>query len=264
MLRWGPPGGLNPIDVPWGLRFSVSPVVWTWSSHHRSSGLTFGLGTKIPQAGHWGFLLSPLVSMVPYRCLVGVLLLLTYFLLIFIYVHLCFFTSPVSHMWPDREANVQGFWKFKCWITTEMQTEAGLKAVEPEATQEGKEWAHGWDGTAPDDRVYSVTNWEKSKWNALWFLYTGTKCWRHLKKLELSSSGKNRRQQAKKTGKMDGSQGANGWQLTLNLNGSFTNYDSCETCTVNILGVQEKLFFLFQYCHGNHLLKTLAIFCQRT
>ena len=37
-------------DIPWGLRLSVSPAVWTRTSPHRSSGLTFGLGTKIPQA----------------------------------------------------------------------------------------------------------------------------------------------------------------------------------------------------------------------
>ena len=50
MLRWGPPGGHTPIDIPWHLRFSVSLAVWTQSSHHRSSGPTSGLGTKILQA----------------------------------------------------------------------------------------------------------------------------------------------------------------------------------------------------------------------
>ena len=36
--------------IPWGLRSSVSPVVQTWSSHHRSSGMTPSLWTKILQA----------------------------------------------------------------------------------------------------------------------------------------------------------------------------------------------------------------------
>ena len=31
---------LTPMNIPWGLRFSVSPVVRTRSSHHRSFGLT--------------------------------------------------------------------------------------------------------------------------------------------------------------------------------------------------------------------------------
>ena len=56
VLRWGTPWDLTPKNIPWGLRFSVSPVVWTQSSHHRSFGLTLGLGTKIPQAASslWG------------------------------------------------------------------------------------------------------------------------------------------------------------------------------------------------------------------
>ena len=37
------------INIPWGLRFSVSPVVWTQHSHQRSLGATSGLGTKILQ-----------------------------------------------------------------------------------------------------------------------------------------------------------------------------------------------------------------------
>ena len=36
VLRLGPPGGLTPNNSPWHLMFSVSPAVWTWSSHHRS------------------------------------------------------------------------------------------------------------------------------------------------------------------------------------------------------------------------------------
>ena len=47
-------GRLTPIDIPWGLRLSVSPAVWTWSSHHRSSGPTSSLGTKIPQTSWHG------------------------------------------------------------------------------------------------------------------------------------------------------------------------------------------------------------------
>ena len=59
MLRCGPPAGLTAIDIPWGLRFSVSPVVWTQSSHQRSSDPTSNLGTKIPQAGpRWPSLVS--------------------------------------------------------------------------------------------------------------------------------------------------------------------------------------------------------------
>ena len=47
--RWEPPEDLTPSNIPWSLRFSVSLGIWTQSSHHRSSGLTPGLGTKIPQ-----------------------------------------------------------------------------------------------------------------------------------------------------------------------------------------------------------------------
>ena len=47
--RWEPPEDLTPSNIPWSLRLSVSLAIWTQSSHHRSSGLTPGLGTKIPQ-----------------------------------------------------------------------------------------------------------------------------------------------------------------------------------------------------------------------
>ena len=42
------------MNIPLGLRFSVSPVVWTWNSHHRSFHLTPGSAQiKILQAA-WG------------------------------------------------------------------------------------------------------------------------------------------------------------------------------------------------------------------
>lgn len=53
----------------------------------------------------------------------------------------------------------------------------------------------GWDSTAHMTGLNAVTHWVKPNGNTHWFLCTGTKCSRHLKrKLELSSSGKNRRQ----------------------------------------------------------------------
>ena len=47
--RWEPPEDLTPSNTPWGLKFSVSLAIWIQSSHHRNSGLTRGLGTKILQ-----------------------------------------------------------------------------------------------------------------------------------------------------------------------------------------------------------------------
>ena len=41
-------GRLTPMNIPWGLRFSVSPVVWTWNSHCRSSGPTPRLVNQDP------------------------------------------------------------------------------------------------------------------------------------------------------------------------------------------------------------------------
>ena len=40
VLRWGPLGELTPINIPWGLKFSVGLAAWTQCSHHRGSGLT--------------------------------------------------------------------------------------------------------------------------------------------------------------------------------------------------------------------------------
>ena len=42
------------ISIPWDLKFSISPVVWTWHANHRSSGLTHSLGTKTPQVVQHG------------------------------------------------------------------------------------------------------------------------------------------------------------------------------------------------------------------
>ena len=41
------------MNIPWSLRFSVSPVVWTWSSHCRRFSPTPSSWTKIPHAA-WG------------------------------------------------------------------------------------------------------------------------------------------------------------------------------------------------------------------
>lgn len=79
---------------------------------------------------------------------------------------------------------------------TEMQTEAVVKAVVLSV-----------DGMVLPQMtgLISATNWKKSNWNIHWFLDIGTKCSKHFKKLELSSRGKNRRQQAKENWE-------NGWK----------------------------------------------------
>lgn len=57
-----------------------------------------------------------------------------------------------------------------------MQTEAGLKAVEPGTTQKGRNGLMDEMALPQMTGFISVPNWEKSKWNVLWVLYTGTKC----------------------------------------------------------------------------------------
>lgn len=48
-----------------------------------------------------------------------------------------------------------------------MQTEAGLKAVEPGTTQKGRNGLMDEMALPQMTGFISVTNWEKSKWNAL-------------------------------------------------------------------------------------------------
>lgn len=50
-----------------------------------------------------------------------------------------FFTFFVNGMWPERQINVQGLWKFWSWVMIEMQTEAVTKAVGPGVAWKGKD-----------------------------------------------------------------------------------------------------------------------------
>ena len=52
--KWGPLRDLIPINIPWVLKFTISPVAWTRRSHHRSSDPIPGLGTKTLQAMQHG------------------------------------------------------------------------------------------------------------------------------------------------------------------------------------------------------------------
>ena len=48
VLRWGPLGELTPINIPWGLKFSLGLAAWTQCSHHRGLGPTPSLWAPGP------------------------------------------------------------------------------------------------------------------------------------------------------------------------------------------------------------------------
>lgn len=45
---------LKPVNVPWALKFSVSPAVWSQCSHHKVSDLTLAYEPRTCKATWWG------------------------------------------------------------------------------------------------------------------------------------------------------------------------------------------------------------------